>query len=74
MNKKLYIKKNIHRKEVDMARDKKIDRRLVGNYDKQDKQFYFLVQKWNGETYETVSTFEAERCEVNGLKDQYKDR
>ena len=55
-------------------RNGKIDRRLVGNYDKQDKQFYFLVQKWNGETYETVSTFEAERCEVNGLKDQYKDR
>ena len=57
-----------------MARDKKIDRRVVGNYDKQDKQFYFLIQKWNGETYETVFTFEAERCEVNGLKDQYKDR
>ena len=67
------IKNIIHRRGVNMARDKKIDRRLVGNYDKQDKQFYFLIQKWNGETYETIKTFEAERCEVNGLKDQYKD-
>ena len=52
----------------------KLDRRLVGNYDKQDKQFYFIVQKWNGDRYENISTFEAERCEVNGLKEQYQDQ
>jgi helix-turn-helix protein len=57
-----------------MSRNKKIDRRLVGNYDKQDKQFYFIIQKWNieKEIYENVSTFETERCEVNGLKEQYE--
>ena len=27
-------------------KNSEIDRRLVGNYDKQDKQFYFLIQKW----------------------------
>ena len=55
-------------------KNSKIDRRLVGNYDKQDKQFYFIIQKWNGKTYENVSTFETKRCEVNGLKEQYKDQ
>ena len=54
-------------------RNSKIDRRLVGNYDKQDKQFYFIIQKWNGDRYENVSTFETERCEVNGIKEQYQN-
>ena len=66
------MNKLIHRK-VNM-RNSKIDRRLVGNYDKQDKQFYFIIQKWNGDRYENISTFETERCEVNGLKEQYQDQ
>jgi len=57
-----------------MARDNKIDRRLVCNYDKQDKMFYCLVQKWDGTTYKTFNTFETERAEMNGLKEQYKEK
>ena len=57
-----------------MARDKSIDRRIVCNYDKQDKMFYCIVQKWNGDTYENQSYFETEKTEINGLKDYYKDQ
>ena len=28
----------------------------------------------DGDRYENVKTFEAERCEVNGLKEQYQDQ
>ena len=44
----------------------KIKRRLVGNWDEQDKMYYFILQKWNfkTETYENISTFVAEKCEI----------
>ena len=67
MNKKLYIKKNIHRKEFNMSRDKKIDRRLVCNWDESDKMFYCVIQKWDNALgrYWDSSYFEVETTEVN---------
>ena len=67
MNKKLYIKKNIHRKEFNMSRDKKIDRRLVCNWDESDKMFYCVIQKWDNVLgrYWDLSYFEVETTEVN---------
>ena len=43
------IKNIIHRRGVNMARDKKINRRLVCNWDESDKMFYCIVQKWDDE-------------------------
>ena len=44
----------------------KIKRQLVGNWDEQDKLYYFILKKWNfkTETYENVRTFETEKCEI----------
>ena len=50
-----------------MARDKKIDRRLVCNWDETDKMFYCIVQKWVDALgrYTDSSYFEVEKTEVN---------
>ena len=57
-----------------MARDKNIDRRLVGNWDKADKMFYFIVQKYDEEKgmYVNTSSFETEKVEINGINKQYE--
>ena len=48
-----------------MARDPKIKRRLVCNWDKADKMFYCIVQKWDDEVdrYKNSSYFEVEKIE-----------
>ena len=55
MNKKLYIKKNIHRKEVDMDNRNRKSRphnlRLVGTYNKEDDLYYFIINYILNETY-----------------------
>ena len=50
-----------------MARDPKIKRRLVCNWDKADKMFYCIVQKWDDEIgrYKDSSYFEVEKTEIN---------
>jgi hypothetical protein len=50
-----------------MARDPKIDRRLVCNWDEADKMFYCVIQKWDDklETYKDSSFFEVEKTEIN---------
>ena len=50
-----------------MARDPKVDRRLVCNWDKADKMFYCIIQKWDDEleTYKDSSFFEVEKTEIN---------
>ena len=57
-----------------MSRDKNIDRRLVGNWDKQDKMFYFIVQKYDEKKgmYVNISSFETEKVEINGINKQYE--
>jgi len=57
-----------------MSRDKNIDRRLVGNWDKLDKMFYFIVQKYDEEKgmYVNTSSFETEIVEINGINIQYE--
>ena len=57
-----------------MSRDKNIDRRLVGNWDKQDKMFYFIVQKYDEKKgmYVNTSFFETEKVEINGINKQYE--
>ncbi len=57
-----------------MSRDKNINRRLVGNWDKQDKMFYFIVQKYDEEKgmYVNTSSFETEKVEINGINKQYE--
>ena len=57
-----------------MSRDKNIDRRLVGNWDKQDKMFHFIVQKYDEEKgmYVNTSSFETEKVEINGINKQYE--
>ena len=61
------IKNIIHRRGVNMARDKKINRRLVCNWDESDKMFYCIVQKWDDALgrYTDSSYFEVETTEVN---------
>ena len=61
------IKNIIHRRGVNMARDKKINRRLVCNWDESDKMFYCIVQKWDNALgrYTDSSYFEVETTEVN---------
>ena len=50
-----------------MARDPKINRRLVCNWDKADKMFYCIVQKWDEKLERMINTsyFEVEKTEVN---------
>ena len=59
-----------------MARDLKVDRRLVCNWDKADKMFYCIIQKWDDEleSYKDSSFFEVEKTEINGptMKSIYK--
>ena len=51
-----------------MSKDKNINRRLVCNWDKADKMFYCIIQKWDNEleTYKDLSYFEVETTEING--------
>ena len=71
MNKKLYIKKNIHRKEVDMDNRNRKSRphnlRLVGTFNKEDDLYYFILQKWNkdNQEYQIVQNITTERFELN---------
>ena len=50
-----------------MARDPKIDRRLVCNWDETDKMFYCIKQVWHEkeERYVNSSFLEVEKIEVN---------
>jgi len=50
-----------------MARDQKIDRRLVCNWDERDKMFYCIKQVWSKkeERYVNSSFLEVEKIEVN---------
>ena len=50
-----------------MARDPKIDRRLVCNWDETDKMFYCIKQIWHEkkERYVNSSFLEVEKLEVN---------
>ena len=50
-----------------MSKDKNINRRLVCNWDKADKMFYCIIQKWDNEleTYKDLSYFEVETTEIN---------
>ena len=61
-----------------MARDAKTDRRLVCNWDKADKMFYCIVQKWDAEAERYIDAlyFEAEKTEINGprMTSIYKDQ
>ena len=61
-----------------MARDAKTDRRLVCNWDKADKMFYCIVQKWDAEAERYIDAlyFEAEKPEINGprMTSIYKDQ
>ena len=59
-----------------MARDPKIDRRLVCNWDKADKMFYCIRQVWHEkeQRYVNSSFFEVEKAEINNptMKSIYK--
>ena len=50
-----------------MARDPKIDRRLVCNWDEKDNMFYCIKQVWHKkeERYVNSSFLEVEKIEVN---------
>ena len=50
-----------------MARDLKIKRRLVCNWDEVDKMFYCIVQQWDDalDRYIDASYFEVEKTEIN---------
>ncbi len=50
-----------------MARDPKIDRRLVCNWDEADKMFYCITQKYDEALgrYVDTSYFEVEKTEIN---------
>tara|TARA_Y100001963_G_C6645292_1_gene382985 strand:- start:535 stop:729 length:195 start_codon:yes stop_codon:yes gene_type:complete len=50
-----------------MARDPKIKRRLVCNWDEVDKMFYCIVQQWDNalDRYIDASYFEVEKTEIN---------
>ena len=52
----------------------KHNKRLLGFYNEEAREFYFRLQNWNEnkQCYETEKEFCAERVEVEGLKTQYK--
>ncbi len=61
------MKKKISWKGGVMARDPKIDRRLVCNWDEADKMFYCITQKYDEALgrYVDTSYFEVEKTEIN---------